>query len=400
MKRSLCSFAAGLCLAGFFTLAAPLFAAPSVFLLDVEQLDRARTGGAPAATKKLITQADELLSFRPRSVLEKTLTPASGDKHDYFSMGPYWWPDPAKPDGLPYIRRDGEVNPEARRNSDVGAFAQTCAAIEVLGTAFYLTGEARYAEKAAALARGWFLDPATRMNPNFQHAQAIPGITSGRGIGIIEAQNLMRANEGLALLAASPAWTESDRAAMHTWNEQFYTWLTTSKNGLEEKNWYNNHGSWYDAQTAHLALVLARVDDAKKILTDGLQVRVAKQIEPDGRMPHELERTRSLAYSIYNLEALFLCARLGEFVGVDWWRFATPDGRGIGSALRFVAPYVDAKKPWPKKDLEDANRTRLIPLLRRFTQRVDDAELKALLRAAEPSDGELPWRSLVEEYRG
>lgn len=391
-------------LLGALCAASSLFAAaeraPRVFLLDLEQLDRARNGGAPTAVKKLVEEADKLLAATPRSVLEKTITPASGDKHDYFSMGPYWWPDPAKPDGLPYIRRDGEVNPEARRNSDVGAFAQTCAAIEVLGTAFYVTGDARYAEKAATLARVWFLDPATRMNPNFQHAQAIPGITTGRGIGIIEGQNLMRANEGLALLGQSRAWSEADRTAMRAWNEQFYTWLTTSKNAMEEKGWYNNHGSWYDAQTSHLALVIGRDDDARRLLTEGLQVRVAKQIEPDGSMPHELERTRSLAYSIYNLEALFLCARLGELVGVDWWRFATPDGRSLGAALRYVAPYVDAKKPWPKKDLADAKRTRLIPLLRRFTQRVDDPVLKELLRAASPDDTELPWRSLVEEYRG
>lgn len=284
-------------------------AVPRVFLLDAAQLVRARAGESPAAVAQVRQDAGRFLKLRAASVLDKTTTPASGDKHDYFSMGPYWWPDPAKPDGLPYIRRDGEVNPEARRNSDAGAFAKTCEAVEVLATVAYVTGEARYAEKAAELARTWFLDPATRMNPNFQHAQAIPGITTGRGIGIIEAQHLMRANDGLALLAGFAAWTEADRAAMRAWNEQFYHWLTTSKNGLDEKGWHNNHGSWYDAQTAHLALVLGRDGDARKILTDGLHVRLAKQIEPDGRQPHELERTRSLAYSIYNLEALFTCAR-------------------------------------------------------------------------------------------
>lgn len=374
---------------------------PRVFLLEIEQLDRARDGGGSAARQRLLAEADRLLEMTPRSVLEKSITPASGDKHDYFSLGPYWWPDPSKPDGLPYVRRDGETNPESRRNSDSGAFARTCGAIELLGTAFYLTSQERYAVKAAVLARTWFLDPATRMNPNFQHAQAIPGITDGRGIGIIEAQNLMRANEGLALLDASPAWTAADRAAMLAWNGQFYHWLTTSKNALEEKAWHNNHGSWYDAQVAHLALVLGRKDEARQILAAGLSERVAKHIEPDGRQPHELERTNSLGYSIYNLEALFLCARLAEFVNLDWWRFATPDGRSLGAALRYLAPYLDPQKPWPKSEIHEANRARLAPLLRRFTQRVDDAELKSLLqRHAETSDSELPWRFLAEEYRG
>lgn len=368
-----------------------------VFLLDLEQLDHLRAGGDLFARQQLLAEADRLLETPARSVLDKTITPASGDKHDYFSLGPYWWPDPSKPDGLPYIRRDGETNPESRHHSDSGPFARTCGAIELLGAAFHLSGDERYAVKAAVLARTWFLDPATRMNPNFQHAQAIPGVTDGRGIGIIEAQNLMHANEGLALLAPSVAWTAADRAAMLEWNERFYRWLTTSKNGLEEKAWPNNHGTWYDAQVAHLALVLGRTDEARKILSAGLSERVAKHVEPDGRQPHELERTNSLSYSIYNLEAFFVCARLAEFVGVDWWRFSTLDGRSLSGALRFLAPYVDPKKAWLKKEIHDANRARLVPLLRHFTQRVDDADLKALLRQhSAHADFGASWRFLAE----
>ena len=376
-------------------------AEPGVFFLDAAQLAKARSDGESAAVAGIRAEAGKLLDVRPPSVLDKTTVPASGDKHDYFSMGPYWWPDPAKPDGLPYVRRDGEVNPAARAQSDAPAFARTCRAIELLGTAYFVTGEERYAEKAAEFARTWFLDPATRMNPNFQHAQAIPGVTTGRGIGIIEGQNLMWANEGLALLADSPAWTAADRAAMRAWNEAFYLWLTTSRNGLDEKAWHNNHGTWYDAQVAHLALVLGRRDEARRILTEGLEVRLSKHIEPDGRQPHELERTRSLGYSIYNLEALFLCARLAERVDVDWWSFATADGRSLGAALRFLAPYVDPAKPWIKEDLGETNRARLVPLLRQYLQRRADAELHAALEAA-TSGGtpDQPWRALVDESRG
>lgn len=376
-------------------------AEPAVFFLDAAQLAKARADDEPAAVRWIRAEAGKLLDARPPTVLDKTTVPASGDKHDYFSMGPYWWPDPAKPDGLPYLRRDGEVNPAARAQSDAGAFARTCRAIELLGTAYFVTGEERYAEKAAKFARTWFLDPATRMNPNFQHAQAIPGVTTGRGIGIIEGQNLIWANEGLALLAASPAWTEADRAAMRAWNEAFYLWLTTSQNGRDEQAWHNNHGTWYDVQVAHLALVLGRRDDARRILTEGLEVRLAKHIESDGRQPHELARTRSLGYSIYNLEALFLCARLAERVDVDWWSFATADGRSLGAALRFLAPYVDPAKPWIKEDLGETNRARLIPLLRQYLQRRSDAELQAALEAATSGGApDQPWRALVDESRG
>jgi len=358
-------------------------ATPPVFLVDLTRLEAARDGQEAAARRALVGQADQLLKTKPGSVLLKAQVPASGDKHDYFSMGPYWWPDPAKPDGLPYIRRDGEVNPESRRNTDAELFPRTCGAIKVLAAAWYVTGDERYGTKAVEFARGWFLDPATRMNPNFQHAQAIPGITTGRGIGIIEARWLMDANEGLALLEGFSGWTAADRSAMRAWNEQFYTWMTTSKNALEEKAWFNNHGTWYDAQVSHLALVIGRTADAKELLTAGLTTRIAKQIEPDGRQPHELERTKSLGYSLYNLEAHLLCARLGEKVGVDAWNFTTPDGRSLRAALRFLAPYVDPEKRWIKEDLGHTGRDRLVPLLREFVARVDDPELKAALRAAE-----------------
>lgn len=394
------SFPSALSAALMIAVALPA-AEPAVLLFDAVQLARVRSGEVPAALAWIRAEADPLLEARPPTVLDKTTVPASGDKHDYFSMGPYWWPDPAKPDGLPYVRRDGEVNPEARAKSDSSAFARTCRSIEILGTAYHVTGEERYAAKAAAFARTWFLDPATRMNPNFQHAQAIPGVTTGRGIGIIEGQNLMWANEGLALLAGSSAWTADDRTAMHAWNEAFYLWLTTSKNGLDEKAWHNNHGTWYDAQVAHLALVLGRRDEARGILADGLNVRLAKHVEPDGRQPHELERTRSLGYSIYNLEALFVCARLAERVGVDWWRFSTSDGRSLGAALRFIAPYVDPAKPWIKTDLGETNRARIIPLLRQYLQRCPDAELQALLDAALSRGApDQSWRALADELRG
>jgi hypothetical protein len=385
---------AALLSAASLSLVAAVAPEPRVFVLDSSRLEAARDGREVAARATLLAAADALLPVPPRSVMEKGRAPASGDKHDYFSMGPYWWPDPSKPDGLPYIRRDGELNPESRRDTDSGNFSRTCQGIQVLAAAFFVSGDARYGAKAAQLARVWFLDPATRMNPNFQHAQAIPGITTGRGIGIIEAQWLIRANEGLALLDACQDWTAADRAAMRAWNEQFYVWMTTAKNALEEKAWHNNHGTWYDAQVAHLALVIDRRDDAKQLLTEGL-ARIATQIEPDGRQPHELERTKSFNYSIYNLDGHVLCARLGEFVGVDRWNYATPDGRSVGGALRFIAPYADPEKPWFKADLGRQDRERVAPLLRAYLRRVDDPVLRASLALAEARDAE-NVRSLVD----
>ncbi len=120
------------------------------------------------------------------------------------SIGPYWWPDPAKPDGLPYIRRDGEVNPERQAIKDVDYLKNLNADVSVLGLAYYLTGEEKYARHAADLLRVWFLNKETRMNPNLNYGQAIPGKTEGRGIGIIDTKGLVNLIDGVQLLKVHP----------------------------------------------------------------------------------------------------------------------------------------------------------------------------------------------------
>lgn len=375
--------------------------APRVFSLRPEALvaNRAKlaagdTALAPALAA-LRRDADELLKLKPASVMDKSKVSASGDKHDYFSFGPYWWPDPAKPDGLPYIQRDGHNNPESKVGTDATAFARTCNAVETLGLAFWFTGDARYAAKAATLTRVWFLDSATRMNPNLTHAQAIPGIVTGRGIGLIESRHLAGLTDGLALLAGSIAWTDADAKAFHAWLETYYVWLTTHKNGKDESAAENNHGSWYDMQATHLALVLGKIDDAKKILAAAPTKRLARQIEPDGRMPLELARTKSLDYCLFNLEALTQLARLGEKVGVDLWSAPTPDGRTLRNAIRYVAPYADSSKTWLKEDLKAADRERIFPLLAETLRRGDDPLLRdTLTQFAGPKTADARWRLL------
>ena len=98
--------------------------APELIFADAAVMDRARSdiqsgkSKAVAMLTALRAEADQALAEPPRSVMDKPFLPPSGNKHDYISQGPYWWPDPEKADGLPYIRRDGEVNPEVRKFTD------------------------------------------------------------------------------------------------------------------------------------------------------------------------------------------------------------------------------------------------------------------------------------------
>jgi hypothetical protein len=339
------------------------------------------------AMEKLRTEADEALKAGPFSVMDKTSTPPSGDKHDYMSLGPYWWPDPEKADGLPYIRRDGQVNPEARTNeTDRLAFGRVTSAVETLALAWYFSDRWPYAVHAAKLLRVWFLDPATRMNPHLQFGQAIPGRTQGRDIGIIDTARLTRVVDAIGLLEDSDAWTAEDRHAMRDWCGEYLKWLRTSSHGLGEEKKHNNHGTWYDAQVVSLALFTAQSDIARAILEQVKTRRIDKHIQPDGRQPHELARTKSLGYSIMNLDGFFRLATMGEKLGIDLWHYESRDGRSIRKALDFLVPYADPKDKWPYKQIVQFEPAALFSLLRRGSIAYGDDKYEALIKKIPPED--------------
>lgn len=292
-------------------------------LADVRaRIQRGDAALAPAFSA-LEADANKALAMKPVSVMDKAVTPPSGDKHDYMSQAPYWWPDPATPDGRPYIRRDGDRNPEINRITDHDYLGRVVGAVSTLGLAFHLTGREAYAAHAVRLTRAWLLDPATRMSPHLRFGQGIPGITDGRGIGIIETRGLPELIDGVALVLVhgSPAWTQANDRRLQAWMRAYLTWLLESAHGKDEAKNGNNHETWYDVQVAGLALYTGQRDLARRTIEGG-RARIATQIEPDGRQPRELERTRPWDYSAFNLEAFFRLATLGERLGVDLLREA------------------------------------------------------------------------------
>lgn len=314
------------------------------------------------AMEALKARAHEALAAGPFSVVSDALVPPSGDKHDYMSVGPYWWPNPKTPDGLPYVRRDGEVNPE-REDGDNTAMAAMVGAVKPLALAYFLTREERYAERASRLLRTWFLDPETRMNPNLEYGQAVPGRCEGRGIGIIDTTCLIGLVDREGLLQDSPHWPDADHAAMVAWFRAYLGWLRTSSHGRSEERTKNNHGSWYDAQVAAFALFVGDTRLARKTVAAAGQRRIAKQVRKDGSQPHELARTKSWNYSIYNLTAFTVLASLGRHVGVDLWDFKTDDGRGIREALSFLTLHIDPDRPWPHRQITPRKNSSLLGLL-------------------------------------
>jgi hypothetical protein len=282
--------------------------------------------------------------------MDKAVAPPSGDKHDYLSQAPYWWPDPSKPNGTPYIRKDGQRNPEIGRITDRDNLGRLGDAVTTLALAYAYTGREAYAAHAARLVRAWFIDPATRMNPHLTYGQYIPGINLGRGIGIIETRNLPELLEGVLLIAGSPAWTRADEDGLQAWMRGYLSWLLESAHGREEAQNGNNHETWYDVQVAGLAIYTGQMDVARRTL-EGARARIASQLEPDGRQPKEIERTRSWHYSAFNLDAFMDLATLGERAGVDLWHYRTADGRSIRQAVDYLVPYAAGDRKWPYDEM-------------------------------------------------
>jgi hypothetical protein len=330
---------------------------PDVLLMNASSLSAAamsytKDRSAPAAfVAGLMREAEAALTGEPVSVMQKEQVPPSGDKHDFMSLGPYWWPDTTKPDGLPYIRRDGERNPEYNTYGDNLRLDIMVNRIETLALAYTVSRDERFAQKAVEQLNVWFLDPASRMNPNLNFAQAIKGITPGRGIGIIETYSYRWLVDGLILLAESKAWNADIDRGIRTWFSEYLQWLLESPNGKDESGEKNNHGSAYDVQTSCVAFYLGKADVARKILSQVGTKRIARQVEPDGSQPLELARTKSWGYSNMNLDALIELARLGERVGIDLWNFETRDGRSIRKAVDFLLPYAVGKKKWTHQQI-------------------------------------------------
>jgi hypothetical protein len=314
---------------------------------------RAKTGDSDLLPllDALKAEAEVILSADVTySVTNKPFIPPSGDKHDYMSMGPYWWPDTTKPDGLPYIRRDGQVNPE-RDLYDAIPMRTMDGEVTTLAVAYFHLGDERYAKHACHLIRTWFLEPETRMTPHMEYAQAIPGKVQGRGTGIIDARSLFRISESLALLEHSPHWTQEDHKALQTWYGEFLDWMLTSENGLDEEDSRNNHGTWYDVTAVNLALFTGQDDIARRILEAAPDYRIMSQIEADGRQPLELRRTRSYHYSVMNLKGFFALALMGEKLGINLLGSDTEHGLRAKAALDYLLAANKDEAAWPYQRL-------------------------------------------------
>ncbi|HEY0304409.1 MAG TPA: alginate lyase family protein, partial [Longimicrobiales bacterium] len=373
---------------------------PRVFAIRGEELVRVRArvrandaelAGAVAALRQA---AERFTRMAPVAVTDKkTLLPPTNDKHDYFSLSPYWWPDSTKADGLPYIRRDGVTNPESKRDLDQPRVAALGDRTFTLALAYYLTGEEKYAQAAARQLKTWFLDPATKMNPHLRFAQLVRGNPNERGSGIIDTRWFIEVVDAAGLLRGSKHWGAQDEAQLRAWFTDYLKWLRTSPNGAHEKAAKNNHGSWFAAQTASYALFTGDTATAREII-EGAKARIGAQIKADGAQPEELARTRSFHYEMFNLEALGRVAEMGRHVGIDLWSYTAPSGGSLRVSADRIAYHVPRPKQWPGQQINDIEMTLALSALRRAYFGTKSAGISAGLAAVE-SDASNSDRSLL-----
>ncbi|QRP50811.1 alginate lyase family protein [Amycolatopsis sp. FDAARGOS 1241] len=337
---------------------------PGTVVLDGARLTKNRVGlllgDATLRTSlgDLLDQADAALAKGPWTVVDKDRVPPSGDKHDYLSLAPYWWPSqPAtadNPQGCPYVQRDGVLNPETTAVPDKAERLTAFSSIYQLSLAWFYTRKPEYAQRAARDLRTWFLDTATKMNPNLNFAQGIPCKNDGRGIGIIEfAYTFTQVLDAAQILSTgAPGWSKSDAKGMQGWSADFLAWLRTSQNGKDEAAETNNHGSFYDMLTAGIALYTGDKALAKQIVLTAEKTRLDHQIAADGSQPEESTRTRSFHYHTFNLVALTRLAQIGRHVGVDLWSYHTPEGGSLFKAVDHLLPAATGgASQWPLPDL-------------------------------------------------
>lgn len=346
-------------------------ATPKVYyLINQKQLieNRDKLLADKKALNELIQHADKLLNNKIFSVTFKTSEPPSGNKHDYITIAPYFWPDSTKVDGKPYIRRDGEVNPESRNNvTDFVEFEKFVDAVNALTKAAFSSNEKKYSIKAIQLLDAWFVNKETKMNPNLNFGQAVPGESLGRPFGVIEMMGLEDIMKAIETLESNNQLNAKTRMKYDNWFKAYALWLTTSELGLLESKSKNNHGTTYDVQLCSIYFFLNKLSDAKTLIESVKTNRIDTQIAADGSQPHELERTKSISYSTMNLSAFTTLARYGNSVNVDLWNYTSSNGSSIKKAYQFLSNALDKNYNWKYKQIADPKGTK-VKLAKLFIQ--------------------------------
>ena len=340
-----------------------------------------------------IRAADNYLPEKPLTILDGTKVLEGCDAQDFLSQSPAAWPDPTKPKGLPWTITALKVNPDSTVGTDLSAWLETSSRIHTLGIAYFFSGNEAYAAQAAKLARIWFLDPATRMNPNTRCEGVIPGVPP-KGSSFT-GRHIMRVAEGLALIAGSPSWTAADDKAFKAWVASYLDWATKEPpaGGAHTATQPSNVGVFHDAQLIYYALYTGRNDLARRVAEQAKERRIASRISPSGELPNETQRYNGWGYSLLSLNGLLTLAKLSEHAGVNLLDFQTPDGRSLRKGVGYLVSYAKAPASWPHKGKPETSAV-FAEVLALYTSSRPDPELEGLLATLDEKNAAQQWQLL------
>ncbi len=372
---------------------------PRVFLLEPRVLVETRRRlflGEPdlmAADDRLLQDASQILDVGPFSVVDKESLPPSGDERDYMSLAPYWWPNEGSADGLPYVFREDQVDPNADCHDRMALNAMS-SAVNTLALAYYFSDHELFAAHAALLLRTWFLDENTGMNPHLDYGHGIPGRREGACSGIIEALPFSWLVDAVGLLGASPSWTSDDQEGLESWFSHYLSWLLDSAFGRERAGQPDHQGILYDVQVASSAFFCGRTDLADDVLNRAAD-RIGRRVGKDGLLALEPTKPHELEHCAMSLVGLFDLATLAEGVGLDLWNWETSDGRSIKTAFYWFVETLEDGGVWPGAQIEDFDQYQLLPLLRRGAIKYRDAACEDRIEALEGIDAEADRTNLL-----
>jgi hypothetical protein len=294
---------------------------------------------------RVLQNAELNLNELPVTVTNSYCARSTGNQHDFYSEGDYWWPDEKNPDG-PYIRKDGFTNPAnftAHREALI-RFSQISGA---LASAYVLTSDEKYAQQLVFHLKAWFVNQDTKMTPNLLYAQAIKGVATGRGIGIIDTVHLVEVTKAIAAIENSKSLSKDDLATIKLWFSNYLNWITTHEYGISERDNGNNHSVCWTMQVAAFAALIQdekTMDFCRNFYKTTL---LQNQMDKDGSFPLELKRTKPYGYSLFNLDAMSSICQILSTKKENLFAYTTTDGRNIELGLKFMFPYIENKSLWP-----------------------------------------------------
>jgi hypothetical protein len=339
----------------------PLYTKTFTFLMDTLDHNKLLVSQNDASIipiyNDINNSATKMLANGPYSVTYKTQIPPSGDNHDYMSQASFWWPNPNTPDKLPYVYKDGQVNPEYLLITDKDQFNRLVRDVETLSVAYYLSGNEAFANKAISLLRVWFINPATRMNPNMNYAQFVPGmlVYNDPG-GVIEMGEIPALMDSFLLISNSKSVTNNDLNEFRAWLDKYLNWLLTDQKAMLELKQNNNHATGYYQQIASIALFVGDIDLAIQTI-EKAKLLIPIQINPDGSQPLETARTKSWWYSNRNLAGWQRLIFIGDNIGIDLINYVTPNGVSIRKAQDYLVPFALNPATWPYKNIDSWDNT-------------------------------------------